>query len=135
MFNLKSAWAGLCSAIFICNLSYAAEIGHVPISLDNALTHSHTTQGLEPIQASYQIAKLQFLPDLTDSETRLGGITPKNDCSSYPLKTCPTGAKCSKCPVGTGYKLNSCSSPYLLSGGTCVCPAAVTPKCTNDKCV
>ncbi len=135
MFNLKSAWAGLCSAIFICNLSYAAEIGHVPISLDNALTHSHTTQGLEPIQDSYQIAKLQFLPDLTDSETRLGGITPKNDCSSYPLKTCPTGAKCSKCPVGTGYKLNSCSSPYLLSGGTCVCPAAVTPKCTNDKCV
>ena len=136
MFNLKSAWAGLCSAIFICNLSYAAGIGHVPISLDNTPHIQHnTTIGLKPVQPSYQIAKLQFLPDLTDSETRLGGITPKNDCSSYPLKTCPTGAKCSKCPVGTGYKLNSCSSPYLLSGGTCVCPAAVTPKCTNDKCV
>ncbi len=140
MFNLKSAWAGLCSAVFICNLSYAAEIGHVPISLDNALTHSHTTLELEPIQASYQIAKLQFLPDLKDSETgwagnKIGGTYNKNDCSSYPLKSCPTGAKCSKCPVGLGYKINSCSAPFILSEGACVCPPLAPLVYPNDICV
>ncbi len=139
MFNLKSAWAGLCSAVFICNLSYAAEIGHVPISLDNALTHSHTTHGLEPIQASYQIAKLQFLPDLKDSETgwagnKIGGTYNKNDCSAYPLKSCPTGAKCSKCPFAKKYKINSCSAPFILSEGACVCPAVVALVYPNDVC-
>ena len=139
MFNLKSAWAGLCSAVFICNLSYAAEIGHVPISLDNALTHSHTTQGLEPIQASYQIAKLQFLPDLKDSENgwagnKIGGTYNKNDCSAYSLKSCPTGAKCSKCPFAKKYKINSCSAPFILSEGACVCPAVVALVYPNDVC-
>ena len=43
MFNLKSAFLGLFSAILISNLTYADEIGHVPISFNNfTLTYLHT---------------------------------------------------------------------------------------------
>ncbi len=140
MFNLKSAFLGLFSAILISNLTYADEIGHVPISLDNfTLTHSHTTQGLKPISDSYKLAKLQFLPELENSETgwagnNIGSAYNRNDCSAYPLSSCPAKGKCTKCPVGAGYRVNSCISPYILSNGTCSCPPVVSLTNPNDVC-
>lgn len=140
MFNLKSAWAGLCSVIFICNLSYAAEIGLDSVSLNNTPHIQHnTTIELKPISDSYKLARLQYLPELTDSENGWAGntissVTPKNDCSAYPLSSCPKGGNCNKCPIGAGYKLNSCTSPYIFSGNTCRCPATVALTNPNDKC-
>ena len=127
MFNLKSAWAGLCSAILISNLSYAEEVGHVPVSQNNSiLIHSHTTQGLKPISDSYKLARLQYLPELTDSENGWAGNklpTPNlvsDKCSYYPLTSCPAGGNCTKCPFGNRYKLNSCRDGWRISGNSCI---------------
>lgn len=110
-------------------------------------TDTHTYLKLKPISDSYKTASLTFLPDLTDSENgwagnNIGGGYNKNDCSAYPLSKCPDGAVCDKCPVGAGYRLNSCSSPYILSGGTCKCPPEVATfpnstcaKSCDGKCV
>lgn len=82
------------------------------------------------LSSSYQVASIQYLPELTDSENgwagnNIGRTYNKNDCSAYPLASCPNGAKCDKCPVGAKWRLNSCDAPYILSGGTCKCPATV----------
>ena len=124
MFNLKSACLGLFSAILISNLTYADEIGAFA-SLNNNPHTIYTTQGLKPISDSYKLAKLQFLPDLKDSENgwagnNIGSAYNKNDCSAYPLKSCPLGATCVKCPFAKKYKLTSCRSGWKISGNTCV---------------
>jgi len=124
MFNLKSAFLGLFSAILISNLTYADEIGAFA-SLNNNPHTIYTTQGLKPISNSYKLAKLQFLPDLKDSENgwagnNIGSAYNKNDCSAYPLKSCPLGATCVKCPFAKKYKLTSCRSGWKISGNTCV---------------
>ena len=50
-----------------------------------------------------------------------------NNCSGYPLSSCPTNANCSKCTItatncstdGVRYKIDSCNSGYILSGNSC----------------
>ena len=60
-----------------------------------------------------------------------GGICEKdciaNNCSGYPLSSCPANANCSKCTItatncstdGTKYKIDSCNDGYTLSGNVC----------------
>ena len=118
MFNLKSAFLGLFSAILISNLTYADEIGAFA-SLNNNPHTIYTTQGLKPISNSYKLAKLQFLPDLKDSENgwagnNIGSAYNKNDCSAYKF----TKANCTnnrttyaKCPFnGKLYKDCHCNT-------------------------
>ncbi len=76
------------------------------------------------LSSSYQVASSKFLPDFKDSENgwagnNIGRTYNKNDCSAYPLSSCPSNGKCTKCPVGAGWKLNSCNSGYTKSGNTC----------------
>ena len=103
-------------------------------------SHNFFTPELKPSPDSFKLAKSTFLPETYD-DLGLSGLHNtkydfnKNDCSAYPLKSCPSGSKCDKCPVGAGYRLNSCTSPYILSGGTCACPATVTLTFANDKCI
>ncbi len=50
-----------------------------------------------------------------------------NNCSGYPLSSCPANANCSKCTItatncstdGTKYKIDSCNDGYTLSGNVC----------------
>ena len=103
-------------------------------------SHYVFTPELKPSHDSFRLAKSTFLPDTYDDLGLSGRHNTKydfnkNDCSAYPLKSCPSGSKCTKCPVGTGYRVNSCISPYILSGGTCSCPATVTLTFANDKCI
>ncbi len=56
-------------------------------------------------------------------------------CYTYPLDNCPANGVCDKCPSGNKYVLKECVSPYVLSGGSCVCSATVKLTYTNDKCV
>ncbi len=103
-------------------------------------SHYVFTPELKPSHDSFRLAKSTFLPDTYDDLGLSGRHNTKydfnkNDCSAYPLKSCPTGSKCTKCPVGAGYRVNSCISPYILSGGTCSCPATVTLTFANDKCI
>ena len=55
-----------------------------------------------------------------------GCIPNGNECTSYPLTTCPTGGICSNCPSDASKKrLNSCEGGYTKSGNTCIantCP-------------
>ena len=103
-------------------------------------SHNFFTPELKPSPDSFKLAKSTFLPETYDDLGLSGRHNTKydyntNDCSAYPLKSCPSGSKCDKCPVGAGYRLNSCTSPYILSGGTCTCPATVTLTFANDKCI
>ena len=103
-------------------------------------SHNFLTPELKPSPDSFKLAKSTFLPETYDDLGLSGRHNTKydynkNDCSAYPLKSCPSGSKCDKCPVGAGYRLNSCTSPYILSGGTCTCPATVTLTFANDKCI
>ena len=103
-------------------------------------SHNFFTPELKPSPDSFKLAKSTFLPETYDDlglsgshNTKYGDYIEIRHCfPAYPLKTCPIGAKCDKCPVGPRYR---CQSPSILSGENCICPAAVPPKCTNDKCV
>ena len=142
MFNLKSACLGLFSASLISNLTYADEIGHVPIFFNNfTLTQSHTTQGLKPIPDSYKLAKLQFLPDMKDSENGWGGHNLNNKFSgtcSYQL-TLPicNVPNCITCVTGTPTKCSVCKSGCLLGMfGSCECPSLedASNNCVSQMC-
>ncbi len=103
-------------------------------------SHYVFTPELKPSHDSFRLAKSTFLPDTYDDLGLSGRHNTKydfnkNDCSAYPLKSCPTGSKCTKCPVGAGYRVNSCISPYILSGGTCSCPPVAPLIYPNDVCV
>ena len=96
--------------------------------------------GLKP-HNSFQVAKATFLPDTKDdlgfSGRDTGGtdINRGDPCKGYTLFSCPTHGKCSSCMINTNKKkLDSCSSPYLVSGNSCVCPQTVSLTYTNDKC-
>ncbi len=102
-------------------------------------SHNFLTPELKPSPDSFKLAKSTFLPEtyddlgLSGAHNKYGDFIEVRHCfPAYPLKTCPIGAKCDKCPVGPAYR---CQSPSILSNGNCVCPAAAIPKCTNDKCV
>jgi len=103
-------------------------------------SHYVFTPELKPSHDSFRLAKSTFLPDTYDDLGLSGRHNTKydfnkNDCSAYPLKSCPTGSKCTKCPVGAGYRINSCNAPYILSGGTCSCPPVAPLIYPNDVCV
>ena len=131
MSKTKILFSGLFLAIFMVGNAYSGNIGDV-----SALSITFEQNPAD----QYQLAKSTFLPETYDDLGLSGRHNTKydfnkNDCSAYPLKSCPSGSKCDKCPVGAGYRLNSCTSPYILSGGTCACPATVTLTFANDKCI
>ena len=57
-------------------------------------------------------------------------------CSAYTLSSCPANGYCSRCCSGK-YKLDYCSSAYVVSGNFCVCATtcsdAVTSKPDNSS--
>ena len=131
MSKTKILFSGLFLAIFMVGNAYSGNIGDV-----SALSITFEQNPAD----QYQLAKSTFLPETYDDLGLSGRHNTKydfnkNDCSAYPLKSCPSGSKCDKCPVGAGYRLNSCTSPYILSGGTCTCPATVTLTFAKDKCI
>ena len=102
-------------------------------------SHNFFTPELKPSPDILKLAKSTWLPDSYDDLGLSGHDNTKydfnkNDCSAYPLASCPNGAKCDKCPVGAKWRLNSCDAPYILSGSTCKCPATVALSNANDKC-
>ena len=87
-------------------------------------SHNFFTPELKPSPDAFKVAKSTWLPDSFDDLGLSGRHNTKydfnkNDCSSYPLKTCPSNGKCTKCPVGAGYKLDSCNTGYTKTGDTC----------------
>lgn len=59
------------------------------------------------------------------------------DCSAYALSTCPEGANCSACGIGTTitYKVDSCEEGYTLADGTCTpsdCSDYTLSSCPTD---
>ena len=101
---------------------------------------------------SFQLARATFLPDTKDN-LGIGGrdcvagydgkvrcyidiSTARGDpCKGYTLFSCPTHGTCKPCLVNNNKKqLVSCSSPYLVSGNSCVCPQTVSLTYANDKC-
>ena len=90
---------------------------------------------------SFLLARATFLPDTKDdlgfSGRDTGGtdINRGDPCKGYTLFTCPTHGTCKPCLVNNNKKqLVSCSSPYLVSGNSCVCPQTVSLTYANDKC-
>ena len=108
-------------------------------TFDHNLSFTHTLE-LKPIQ-SYQIAKSTFLPDRYDdlglsSYDSLNSNYNDKSCKSYPLTSCPAGAKCERCPFNIKlYRAYACSEPYVMSAGTCTCPPAVSTSNPNDVCI
>ncbi len=124
MSSLKKALLWAVSVIFVATTSYAGEIGHIPIS-SNTHTFPHIAE-LKPAPDSYQLAKMTFLPELTDSETGWGGNSISNsankgdNCRGYALTSCPANATCSSCPFDRRYKkLISCPSGYTKTETGC----------------
>mgnify|MGYP001038963053 CR=1 FL=1 len=115
MSKTKILFSGLFLAIFMAGNAYAGNIGNV------------SSLSITPYQnpsSEYQVAKSTFLPDTYDDLGLSGRHNTKydfnkNDCSAYPLKSCPAHAKCMKCPVGAGYKITSCDQGYTLSNNKC----------------
>ena len=88
-------------------------------------SHNFFTPELKPSPDSFKLAKSTFLPETYDDLGLSGRHNTKydfnkNDCSAYSLSSCPKGAKCSKCPFGNRYKLNSCQDGWRISGNSCV---------------
>ena len=95
--------------------------------------NSHLSEG------TYQLAGSTFLPDYEEDGFNGGSSLNDNysdeNCASYPLSSCPEGALCKSCPADpTKIRAYACEDPYLLSGDTCVCPAAVELNNPNDVC-
>ena len=87
-------------------------------------SHNFFTPELKPSPDTFKLAKSTFLPETYDDLGLSGRHNTKydfnkNDCSAYPLASCPSNGKCTKCPVGAGYKLDSCNTGYTKSGDTC----------------
>ncbi len=87
-------------------------------------SHNFFTPELKPSPDTFKLAKSTFLPETYDDLGLSGRHNTKydfnkNDCSAYPLSSCPSNGKCTKCPVGAGWKLDSCNSGYTKSGDTC----------------
>lgn len=89
--------------------------------------------------SEYKTASVTFLPDLDDSENGWAGFDldnnyNRNDCSAYPLNSCPTGGICDKCSVGNKYKLKGCHQGYIFGGTKCtpLSCSAVNPTYKND---
>lgn len=106
----------------------------------NTPTNTYTAE-LKPIPNSFQLAKTTFLPDrfedlgLSDYDTLHGDYNIGN-CDAYPLSSCPDGTRCESCPFNAKkFRALSCTLPYVMSGGTCVCPPTVSLTYANDKCV
>ena len=95
---------------------------------------------LKPIPSSFQLAKSTFLPDRFDDLGLSNYNTLDNNynsvnCDTYPLTSCPAGSRCETCPFDAKkFRVLSCNDPYILSGGTCVCPTKVTLSYANDRC-
>lgn len=103
-------------------------------------TLQYVATDLKPIADSFQISKAIFLPDIgkdlgiADYDTIDNNYNSKN-CEAYTQTSCPSVAICEKCPFNVKlFRVLKCNDPYLLSDGTCVCPAAQPLTCTNDKC-
>ena len=108
-------------------------------SLTPTFVTSHSTE-LRP-DNSFLLARATFLPDTKDDlgfsgrDTGGADINRGDPCKGYTLFSCPTHGKCSSCMINTNKKkLDSCSSPYLVSGNSCVCPQTVSLTYANDKC-
>ena len=87
-------------------------------------SHNFFTPELKPSPDAFKLAKSTFLPETYDDLGLSGRHNTKydfnkNDCSAYPLSSCPSNGKCTKCPVGAGWKLDSCNSGYTKTGDTC----------------
>ncbi len=103
-------------------------------------SHNFFTPELKPSPDTFKLAKSTFLPETYDDLGLSGRHNTKydfnkNDCSAYPLSSCPMGATCTKCPFAKKYRITSCSSPYISTLKGCDCPALVKMVYTNDKCV
>lgn len=90
---------------------------------------------------SFLLARAIFLPDTKDDlgfsgrDTGGADINRGDPCKGYTLFSCPTHGKCSSCMINTNKKkLDACSSPYLVSGNSCVCPQTISLTYANDKC-
>ena len=90
---------------------------------------------------SFLLARAIFLPDTKDDlgfsgrDTGGADINRGDPCKGYTLFSCPTHGTCKPCLVNNNKKqLVSCSSPYLVSGNSCVCPQTVSLTYANDKC-
>ncbi len=131
MSKTKILFSGLFLAIFMVGNAYSGNIGDV-----SALSITFEQNPAD----QYQLAKSTFLPETYDDLGLSGRHNTKydfnkNDCSSYPLSSCPMGATCTKCPFAKKYKVTSCSSPYISTLKGCDCPALVKMVYANDKCV
>ena len=88
-------------------------------------SHNFFTPELKPSSDAFKTAKLIWLPDSFEDLGLSGHSSTKydlnkNDCSAYPLASCPSNGKCTKCPVGAGWKLQSCNSGFALTNGKCL---------------
>lgn len=133
---MKKSALGLIGAIcFLFSHSvWASDTASADLTL-----YTHTAE-LKPILSSFQLAKSTFLPDrfedlgLSNYKTFNANYNAAN-CDAYPLSSCPAGTNCQTCPFNAKrFKALSCTAPYILSGGNCVCPAQVSLSNTNDRC-
>ena len=144
MLNINHMCLLSVSALALSVCASPATAGNIDISTPPSIsTHiTHTALELKPlISSGYNIAGLTWLPDLKDSEVGPTGNKMENDfnrgdpCKGYTLFSCPTHGTCKPCLVNNNKKqLVSCSSPYLVSGNSCVCPQTVSLTYANDKC-
>ena len=136
-FSLTAIYA-VCFAVLICPAKQAWSAG-TSTNLDVSV-YSHIASFSSDDSQSYQIAKSTFLPDRYDdlglsSYDSLDSNYNDKSCESYTLTSCPSGAKCERCPFNFKlFRIYACSDPYILSDGACTCPPAVSTNNPNDVC-
>lgn len=130
----------LCLSASFIVLNAASDVLAYPDieSLNPTLT-SHSTE-LKPAH-SFLLARAVFLPETKDDLGFSGRDTGGTDfnkgdpCKDFNIYTCPANGKCTPCLTNPNKKrLDSCSSPYVISGQACVCPPTVALNYPNDKC-
>lgn len=118
----------LISASILVLTSTANASGNI-LDINNSLNRSPlftSTLELKPISQidkSYKSAKIQFLPNVIDSEFKFGSNADYNDsdnCPGYLLKACPAAAICTYCSMDPSRKkIVGCNAGFNLTGDTC----------------
>ena len=139
---IKSAFR-VVGAVCLCICVYiysALPVLAMDVSVNSDMSMVSFTVSLDNPDHMQQFAKSTFLPDrfddlgLADYSLFDANYNSAN-CDMYPHSSCPTGSRCETCPFNVRkYRVLSCTDPYILSSGTCVCPAKVSLVYTNDRC-
>ena len=139
---IKSAFR-VVGAVCLCICVYiysALPVLAMDVSVNSDMSMVSFTVSLDNPDHMQQFAKSTFLPDrfddlgLADYSSFSTNYNTAN-CDMYPLSSCPAGGRCETCPFNVKqHRVIACQDPYILSNGTCTCPAKVSLVYANDRC-